>query len=106
MPLDENGDSLEIMLNPIGVGARMNAGQVLESLGGKIAKKTGKTLKIAEVPIVFSVRKFGTDGDITPGADESGSVLRKSFRCLIRRPALGNSAKIQLNIKRQAQASC
>lgn len=42
MPRDEKGNQIDIVLNPIGVPSRMNVGQVLEALAGKIAAKEGK----------------------------------------------------------------
>ncbi len=41
MPFLENGQSLEVMLNPLGVPSRMNVGQVLEVHLGLAAKKKG-----------------------------------------------------------------
>lgn len=41
MPFLENGQALEVMLNPLGVPSRMNVGQVLEVHLGLAAKKKG-----------------------------------------------------------------
>ncbi len=41
MPFLENGQSLQVMLNPLGVPSRMNVGQVLEVHLGLAAKKKG-----------------------------------------------------------------
>ena len=41
MPFLENGQSLQIMLNPLGVPSRMNVGQVLEVHLGLAAKSKG-----------------------------------------------------------------
>ncbi len=41
MPFMENGESLQVMLNPLGVPSRMNVGQVLEVHLGLAAKKKG-----------------------------------------------------------------
>ncbi|MEG0829683.1 MAG: DNA-directed RNA polymerase subunit beta [Anaerovoracaceae bacterium] len=41
MPFMENGQALQIMLNPLGVPSRMNVGQVLEVHLGLAAKKKG-----------------------------------------------------------------
>ncbi len=41
MPFMENGQSLQVMLNPLGVPSRMNVGQVLEVHLGLAAKKKG-----------------------------------------------------------------
>ncbi|WP_210397127.1 DNA-directed RNA polymerase subunit beta [Motiliproteus sediminis] len=41
MPYDENGDPVDIVLNPLGVPSRMNVGQVLETHFGAAAKGLG-----------------------------------------------------------------
>ena len=41
MPFLENGQSLQVMLNPLGVPSRMNVGQVLEVHLGLAAKTKG-----------------------------------------------------------------
>ena len=47
MPFDENGQSVDIVLNPLGVPSRMNVGQVLETHLGWAAKELGA--KIGEM---------------------------------------------------------
>jgi len=47
MPFDENGDPVDIVLNPLGVPSRMNVGQVLETHLGWAAKGIGR--KIGEL---------------------------------------------------------
>ena len=47
MPFDENGEPVDIVLNPLGVPSRMNVGQVLESHLGWAAKGIGE--KIGEL---------------------------------------------------------
>ena len=47
MPYDENGDPVDIVLNPLGVPSRMNVGQVLETHLGWAAKGIG--LKIGSM---------------------------------------------------------
>lgn len=42
MPFDENGMTPDIILNPHSIPSRMTIGQLLESLAGDIATKTGK----------------------------------------------------------------
>jgi len=42
MPHTKDGESVEILLNPLGLPTRMNPSQIYEALAGKIAKKTGK----------------------------------------------------------------
>ena len=41
MPYDENGQPVDIVLNPLGVPSRMNVGQVLETHLGWAAKELG-----------------------------------------------------------------
>ena len=47
MPFDENGNPVDIVLNPLGVPSRMNVGQVLETHLGWAAKGIGE--KIGEL---------------------------------------------------------
>jgi DNA-directed RNA polymerase subunit beta len=47
MPFDENGEPVDIVLNPLGVPSRMNVGQVLEAHLGWAAKGIGE--KIGEM---------------------------------------------------------
>jgi DNA-directed RNA polymerase subunit beta len=45
MPFDENGDPVDIVLNPLGVPSRMNVGQVLEAHLGWAAKGIGRQIE-------------------------------------------------------------
>jgi DNA-directed RNA polymerase subunit beta' len=40
---DEDGTTIDVLLNPAGVPGRVNTGQMLETAAGKLALKTGKT---------------------------------------------------------------
>ena len=44
MPYDENGNTVDIVLNPLGVPSRMNIGQVLETHLGMAAKGLGEKI--------------------------------------------------------------
>ncbi len=44
MPYDENGDAVDIVLNPLGVPSRMNVGQILETHLGAAAKGIGRRI--------------------------------------------------------------
>lgn len=46
MPVDANGNHMELLLNPAGIPTRINVGQALETAAGKIAEKTGKTFVV------------------------------------------------------------
>jgi DNA-directed RNA polymerase subunit beta len=60
MPYDENGEPVDIVLNPLGVPSRMNVGQVLETHLGMAAKGLGVKINemIREQRKVADVRKF------------------------------------------------
>ena len=47
MPYDENGEPVDIVLNPLGVPSRMNVGQLMETHLGWASKELGK--KIGEL---------------------------------------------------------
>lgn len=42
MPEDEQGDTIDVLLNPHGVVSRINAGQLFENAAGKLAKQKGE----------------------------------------------------------------
>ncbi|KAA0876230.1 DNA-directed RNA polymerase subunit beta [Nitrincola tapanii] len=44
MPYDENGEPVDIVLNPLGVPSRMNVGQILETHMGAAAKGLGRKI--------------------------------------------------------------
>jgi DNA-directed RNA polymerase subunit beta len=60
MPYDENGEPVDIVLNPLGVPSRMNVGQVLETHLGMAAKGLGDKINamIKEQKKVAEIRKF------------------------------------------------
>jgi len=60
MPYDENGEPVDIVLNPLGVPSRMNVGQILETHLGMAAKGLGDKINamIKEQKKVAEVRKF------------------------------------------------
>ncbi|WP_226649383.1 DNA-directed RNA polymerase subunit beta [Microbulbifer variabilis] len=60
MPYDENGEPVDIVLNPLGVPSRMNVGQVLEMHLGMAAKGLGVKIDkmIKEQQEVAKVRGF------------------------------------------------
>jgi DNA-directed RNA polymerase subunit beta len=57
MPFDENGEPVDVVLNPLGVPSRMNVGQVLEAhlgwaakgIGSKIDEMLSAQRKVAEI---------------------------------------------------------
>ncbi len=76
MPYDENGDPVDIVLNPLGVPSRMNVGQVLEAHLGAASKGLGRkinemlTIEREKVETVVELRGFldkiynGYEGDL------------------------------------------
>jgi DNA-directed RNA polymerase subunit beta len=60
MPYDENGEPIDIVLNPLGVPSRMNVGQVLEMHLGLAAKGLGNKIDdmIRQQKAVSEVRGF------------------------------------------------
>jgi DNA-directed RNA polymerase, beta subunit/140 kD subunit len=46
MPYDEDGNPIDIVLNPLGVPSRMNVGQVLETHMGSAAKAIGRKVDL------------------------------------------------------------
>ena len=60
MPYDENGEPIDIVLNPLGVPSRMNVGQILETHLGLAAKGLGRKINemLATQQKVADLRKL------------------------------------------------
>jgi DNA-directed RNA polymerase subunit beta len=60
MPFDENGEPVDIVLNPLGVPSRMNVGQVLETHLGFAAKGVGRRIgqMLEQQAKIAELRKF------------------------------------------------
>ena len=60
MPFDENGEPIDIVLNPLGVPSRMNVGQVLEMHLGLASKGLGRKIDnmLKEQKQIAEVREF------------------------------------------------
>ena len=60
MPYDENGEPVDIVLNPLGVPSRMNVGQILETHLGMAAKGLGDKIDtmVKEQRKIAEIRKF------------------------------------------------
>jgi DNA-directed RNA polymerase subunit beta len=91
MPYDENGEPVDIVLNPLGVPSRMNVGQILETHLGMAAKGLGEKLDvmIREQRKVAEIRQFleavynngaGRKEDIKSLSDEEVLALAGNLR--------------------------
>jgi DNA-directed RNA polymerase subunit beta len=70
MPYDENGEPVDIVLNPLGVPSRMNVGQILETHLGMAARGLGVKINemLEEQRKVAELRKFLAEiYNATPG---------------------------------------
>ncbi len=90
MPYDENGEPVDIVLNPLGVPSRMNIGQVLEVHLGWAAKGMGRRIgemldqqrKIAEIREYLD-KAYNTSGlteDLNSFSDEEIIELAGNLR--------------------------
>ena len=70
MPFLEDGTSLDILLNPLGVPSRMNVGQILETHLGWVAKVLG-------FDAVTPVFDGATEEDIQKLTAEANELMRK-----------------------------
>ena len=66
MPFLEDGTSLDILLNPLGVPSRMNVGQILETHLGWVAKALGFT---AVTPVFDGAKELDIE-QLTKEANE------------------------------------
>lgn len=75
MPYDENGEPVDIVLNPLGVPSRMNVGQILETHMGMAARGLGVKIDsmLKQQAKIAQVRKFLQEiynvGDTAYGTD-------------------------------------
>jgi DNA-directed RNA polymerase subunit beta len=77
MPFDENGEPVDVVLNPLGVPSRMNVGQVLEAhlgwaakgIGSKIGEMLAAQRKVAELRS-FLDEVYNSVGDRPVGLDQ------------------------------------
>ena len=63
MPYDDNGEPVDVVLNPLGVPSRMNVGQILETHLGMAAKGIGRKINdmIETQKTIPEVRKYLND---------------------------------------------
>tara|TARA_B100001964_G_scaffold218283_1_gene259148 strand:+ start:4100 stop:8185 length:4086 start_codon:yes stop_codon:yes gene_type:complete len=91
MPYDENGEPVDIVLNPLGVPSRMNVGQVLEThlgaaskgIGEKIGKLLDAQKKVTEVKRLITevYKKIGErTEDIRSLSEEEVFELAENLR--------------------------
>ena len=80
MPYDENGEPVDICLNPLGVPSRMNVGQVLEMHLGWAAKGLGEKIgKMIDAQAkVEQLREFLTEIYTTDGNPDQGDISEMS----------------------------
>ncbi len=70
MPYDENGEPVDIILNPLGVPSRMNIGQIYETALGWVGKKLGVKF---ETPIFDSATVQEVEEYLEKAGIEEGS---------------------------------
>ena len=91
MPFDEDGEPVDIVLNPLGVPSRMNVGQVLEThlgwaakgVGNRIGKMLDEQRKVAELRTFLEEvynKSGGRDEDIKSFSDEEVLELSRNLR--------------------------
>ncbi|WP_194756195.1 DNA-directed RNA polymerase subunit beta [Aliidiomarina indica] len=92
MPYDENGEPVDIVLNPLGVPSRMNVGQILETHLGAAARGIGRRIeamlaeqrKVAEVrdflQKVYDIGKGRQDVDIASFSDDEVMRLAENLK--------------------------
>ena len=90
MPFDENGEPIDIVLNPLGVPKRMNVGQILEvhlgwaaqGLGDKIGQMLDEQRKAAEVRSFLEqiYNKSGRQEDLKSLSDDEVIEMAGNLR--------------------------
>jgi DNA-directed RNA polymerase subunit beta len=93
MPYDENGEPIDIVLNPLGVPSRMNVGQILEThlgmaargLGVKINEMLDQQVKVAKLreflkEIYAHTSDSRRDADIDSLSDDELLAMAQNLR--------------------------
>ena len=82
MPYDENGEPVDIVLNPLGVPSRMNVGQLMETHLGWASKELGKKIgELIDTATSKEARDFVDKVYSSSGKDEDISKLNeKEFK--------------------------
>ena len=83
MPFDENGEPVDIVLNPLGVPSRMNVGQLMETHLGWASKELGKKIGqlVSNASNLAETKKFVDKVYSATGRPEDLSKLTdKEFR--------------------------
>ena len=82
MPYDENGEPVDIVLNPLGVPSRMNVGQLMETHLGWASKELGKKIgELIDTASSKEARNFVDKVYSSVGKDEDLNKLNeKEFR--------------------------
>lgn len=98
MPYDENGQPVDIVLNPLGVPSRMNIGQILETHLGLAAKGIGDKINamIKQQQDVAKLREYMQKAydlghgsqkvDLSTFSDEEVMRLAQNLRKVYRLP--------------------
>ncbi len=85
MPYQENGEPIELILNPLGVPSRMNVGQILETNLGMAAKARGKFMATPvfdgaseeDVRAILEEENCSTTGEVALFDGRSGNRFRQ-----------------------------
>ncbi|WP_050660927.1 DNA-directed RNA polymerase subunit beta [Gallaecimonas pentaromativorans] len=110
MPYDENGNPVDIVLNPLGVPSRMNIGQILETHLGMAAKGVGERInemlqeqrEIAELrdflKKVYALGNYRQQVDIDSFSDDEVIRLAKHLKggVPIATPAFDGCAEVTI----------
>ncbi|MHC4890800.1 MAG: DNA-directed RNA polymerase subunit beta, partial [Planctomycetota bacterium] len=93
MPFLEDGTSLDILLNPLGVPSRMNVGQILETHLGWVAKVLG-------FHAITPVFDGATEGDIYKLTAEANELMSKRKAELVENKQVPSDDEFFVNVPR------
>lgn len=74
MPVSEDGQPLELLLNPKGIISRSNPSQIVEAVLGKIAAKTGQSYIVHDFQHGQDLRKFAEQEALRHGVKDLEDV--------------------------------
>lgn len=77
MPKRKDGTALDIIINPMGIGARINPGQVYETMMGKVAEKRGGPVAVTNFASTPEKRFVDVKGHWRVIRNKDGSPIKR-----------------------------
>jgi len=97
MPHDKDGTPYEVLLNPLGIVSRTNPSQMIEAWLGKVAKKTGKPVKVKDFDNVEDMTEWARQELKKHGVSDTDDVTLPDEGVTVGNVATGNRFFMKLH---------